>query len=80
MREEPMTNAITPDEEKEIDNWFTYHPPTPEKVEQYNFVRSHSKELARYTLEHVPRSADRTAALRSLRATVMAINLAIACN
>ena len=75
-----MTNPITPDEQAEIDNWFTYHPPTPEKLEQYNFVRSHSKELARYVLAEVPRSADRTAALRSLRGTVMAINLAIACN
>lgn len=75
-----MPRPLTPDDVRDLDNWFTYHPPTPEKLEQYNHVRAVSKELAQYIMENVPRSADATASLRSLRATVMAINLAIACN
>jgi hypothetical protein len=72
--------TLTPSDLKELDNWFTYHPPTPELVEKYNHVRQVSKELAEYIMRNVPQSADATAALRSLRGTVMAINLAIACN
>jgi hypothetical protein len=75
-----MANPITPDEQAELDNWFTYHPATPETLAHYKHVRESSKELAKYILENLPRSADRTAALRSLRRTVMDINLAIACN
>lgn len=73
-------NTLTPGEQAELDNWFTYHPATPEKLEQYNSVRADSKAIASYVLENVPSSADRTAALRSLRGAVMAINLAIACH
>jgi hypothetical protein len=75
-----MGNTLSPAELAELDNWFTYHAATPEKVELYNHVRDESKKLAQYVMEHVARSADRTAALRSLRRTVMDINLAIACN
>lgn len=75
-----MTNPITPDEQAEIDNWFKYHPANDEKLAHYNFIREHSKALAKYALENIPRSADRTAALRSLRRTVMDLNLAIACH
>lgn len=46
----------------------------------YNHVRAESRNLAEFVLRNVKSSADRTAALRSLRNTVMAINLAIACN
>lgn len=73
-------NTLTPTELAELDNWFSYHAGTPELIEKYNHVRESSKALATYIMENVPRSADRTAALRSLRNTTMAINLAIACN
>jgi uncharacterized protein YeaO (DUF488 family) len=75
-----MPNSLTPDERAELDNWFTYHAPTEELVGKYQHVRESSKALATYIMENVPRSADRTAALRSLRMTTMAINLSIACN
>lgn len=73
---EMMTEA----EQLEIDNWFAYHPPSPEKLALYNHVRTESKKLAAYVIDRVPASADRTAVIRSLRNTVMAINLSIACN
>jgi hypothetical protein len=72
-------STVTPDDIRDLDNWFTYHPATPEQLEHYKHVRSVSKDLAQYLLEKLPRSADRTAAIRSLRRTVMDINLAIAC-
>lgn len=67
-------------QQAEIDNWFSYHPPTPDLIAKYNHVREESKKLAQWIYENVPNSADRTAAVRSLRRTVMDINLAIACN
>jgi uncharacterized protein YeaO (DUF488 family) len=71
---------MTEKERAELDNWFAYHAPTPEKVSQYSHIREEAKKLAEYVVEHVPASADRTAALRCLRNTVMSINLAIACS
>lgn len=71
---------MTETEQAELDNWFSYHPPTPAKGAQYAHIREESKKIAEYVMMNVPNSADRTAALRSLRNTVMAINLSIACN
>jgi hypothetical protein len=64
----------------DLDNWFAYHAPDAEKARLYETVRAKAKELAMIVVEQVPESADRTAALRDIRNTVMAINLAIACN
>ena len=72
--------TITPAEQADLDNWFTYHPATPETLAHYKHVREVSKDLAKYILENLSPSADRTAAVRSLRRSVMDINLAIACN
>lgn len=77
---ESNKSAITATEYNDVENWFKYHPGTPELVEKYNHVREVSKQLALWIYENVPNSADRTAAIRSLRRTVMDINLAIACN
>lgn len=65
---------------EDIDNWFTYHAPTPDQIPLYGAIREKARELALLVVDRVPPSADRTAALRSLRETVMAINLAVACN
>ena len=66
--------------QSDIDNWFTYHAPTPVQVIQYGEIRTAAKILAETINRHVPGSADKTAAMRKLRETVMAANLAIACN
>lgn len=71
---------MTPSDKKELDNWFSYHPPTTEKLVAYDKIRNDSRAIAEYVVANVPESADRAAALRSLRNTVMAINLAIACH
>lgn len=63
----------------DIDNWFTYHAPNAVSLVHYNDIRSKAKELAELFDKTVPDCADKTAAIRHLRETVMAMNLAIAC-
>ena len=63
----------------DIDNWFRYHAPRPEQVQTYNDVRNKAKELAEMFNSVVPDCADKTAAMRHLRETVMTMNLSIAC-
>lgn len=63
----------------DLDNWFSYHAPRPEQVETYNTLRAKAKELAELFDSVIPDCADKTAAMRYLRETVMAMNLTIAC-
>lgn len=65
---------------EQIENWFTYHPPTPEQQKAYELLREKGKELAHAinTLV-IPESADKTAAIRKLRECIMTANAAIAC-
>jgi hypothetical protein len=61
-------------------NWFSYHAPKNDQPQRYEAIRSRAHELAVLFLASSQPSADQTAALRKLRETVMAMNLAIACN
>ena len=65
--------------DERIENWFTYHAPTPEQVECYNNLREAAKTFAYAIIANTPPSADQTAALRLLRESVMTANAAIAC-
>jgi hypothetical protein len=67
-------------EQSQINNWFTYHAPTPEQLVAYNDIRQSAKIYAETVNKHVPECADKTAAMRKIRESVMAANLAIACN
>ena len=62
-----------------INNWFMYHAPTPEQLVAYNDIRQAAKIYAETVNKHVPDSADKTAAMRTIRNSVMQANLAIAC-
>jgi len=62
-----------------LDNWFSYHAPTATNLIHYSGIRDGAKEFAKYFDSCVPDCADKTAAMRKLRETVMAMNLAIAC-
>ncbi len=66
--------------QNDIENWFTYHAPKDDQPAKYSRIRSKAKELAEVFLTDLPECADKTAAMRKLRETVMAANLAIACN
>jgi hypothetical protein len=64
----------------DLDNWFTYHAPKGDQQAKYEMLRQKAKELAELAVLCCPDCADRTAAIRKLRETLMALNLAIACN
>lgn len=64
----------------ELDNWYSYHAPSPDAVAVYEQIRAKGKELAELFNEYAPGCADSTDAHRQLRKAVMAMNLAIACN
>lgn len=65
--------------QKELQNWFTHHPPTARQLDYYETIRTVAKGLAEQFNAAIPDCADKTAAMRKLRETVMAMNLAIAC-
>ena len=64
----------------DIENWFTYHPPTGTQPERYEKIRAAAKQLALTIDSCCPESADKTAAMRKLREAVMTANQSIACN
>jgi hypothetical protein len=72
----PDLRSFTQDE---MDNWFSYHAPTPEQIIAYGEIRTAAKIFAETVNRHVPSSADKTAAMREIRGAVMAANLAVAC-
>jgi hypothetical protein len=65
--------------QSDLNNWFSYHAPTPEQLVAYNDIRAAAKIYAETVNKHVPDSADKTAAMRKIRESVMAANLAVAC-
>jgi len=65
--------------QQEIDHWFRYHPPTPEQLVAYNAIRDAAKVYAEVVNQYVPDGADKTAAMRTIRNSVMQANLAVAC-
>lgn len=63
----------------DLENWFTYHPPTGEQTLAYGLIRNAAMTFAETVLAHTPPSADQTAAIRKIREAVMTANAAIAC-
>lgn len=64
----------------DIDNWFTYHPPTDAQKAKYERIRVTARQLAYVLADECPPSADRSAALRLLREAVMTAIASIACD
>lgn len=69
--------AIT---KEQLENWFTYHSPTPEQLPKYQAIREAGLNLATVIVENSPASADQTAAIRKIREACMEANAAIACD
>lgn len=65
--------------EGQLENWFTYHSPTPDRLPKYQAIREAAKQFARVVVENSPASADQTAAVRKIREAAMTANQAIAC-
>lgn len=66
--------------EHDLENWFTYHSPTPAQQSKYLAIKVTAKIFAQIILENTPPSADQTAAIRKIREAVMTANAAIACD
>lgn len=62
---------------EQVDHQFTYHTPSPVAVEAMKDIREKAKELAHLMVAHCPPSADRSAAIRLLRESVMTANASI---
>jgi len=62
-----------------LENWFTYHSPTPEQLPAFQAIRDAGFTLAKVIVENSPSSADQTAAIRKVREAVMTANASIAC-
>jgi hypothetical protein len=66
--------------EKDVQNAFTYHPPTAEQTKTYEEIRFSVLAVALYIRTHCPESRERSLALTKLREAVMWANASIACN
>lgn len=65
-------------DERLINNWFTYHPPTSDQTTIYETLRAHAREFAHIINNLVPDGADKSDAMRKLREVVMTANAAVA--
>jgi hypothetical protein len=65
--------------QEQLDNWFTYHSPSPDQNVSYLAIREAAKNLAQVIVANAPDSADTTAAIRKVREATMTANQAIAC-
>lgn len=64
----------------DIDNIFTYHPPTQDQIDRYEVIRDVAREFAGTIVRNTPASAEQTRAIRKLQEAVMFANAAIAIN
>lgn len=64
---------------RDIETWFTYHPPTAEDQVKYNAINSAAKHLAEVIADCCPMCADAMDAVRKVREARMTANAAIAC-
>lgn len=63
---------------KELENRFTYHPPTGRQPEKYELIRSKAHQIAFDLVDLCPESRERNIALTHLDAVVFYANAAIA--
>ncbi len=64
----------------DLDNLFSYHPPTAKQVESYTKLRDAGRLLAEAILDFAPNTSERDKAIAKVRESVMWANAAIACN
>lgn len=65
---------------QDIENCFTYHPPSGTQQERYVQLRDKGKELALLIEKCCPPSADRSLAFVKVQEAIMWANASIACN
>jgi hypothetical protein len=62
-----------------LENWFTYHAPTPDQLPKFQAIREAGLNLAQTIVDNSPASADQTAAIRLIREACFTANASIAC-
>ena len=62
----------------DIENVFTYHPPTPNQIPKYDEIRKAAKIFAKVIQDQVPEGPDKSVVMRKLREAVMTANAAVA--
>lgn len=62
----------------DLDNIFKYHAPTGDDPAHYEAIRAAGKAFAQAILDHTPRCADQTVAIRKVREAVMVANASVA--
>lgn len=60
----------------DLDNWFTYHPPSETQIQQMKHIRGAARILADVIVQNTPSGPDQSAAIRKLREAVMSANAA----
>lgn len=63
----------------DLDNWFTYHPPLPEQIKQYQELRAVGRHFAILIRGEVPAGPEQDRAIEAIRQAVMWANAGIAC-
>jgi hypothetical protein len=69
---------IHPAQEAELKDWFTYHPPTGDKVGRHEFLRDECHVLARHIKANTQVGREQAVALTKLREVMMWANAAVA--
>ena len=64
--------------ERDIENWFTFHPPTGQQQQKYEAIRAAAKELALTIYHNTPQGEDQNIALMKVREGVLLANQTIA--
>lgn len=63
----------------DLENWFTYHPPTEDLLPRYKAIRDAALEFAKVVHTNAAAGPDKTVAIRCIREAVMWANASIAC-
>ena len=72
----PMSDVMR----RRLDNDFTYHSPTEDQPERYEYIRAQAKKLAHDIIEKTPPSREQSLALTKLEEVVFWANASIARN
>lgn len=70
---------LTQEQSDQINNWFSYHNPTPDQLPKYQRIRESAKAFAAVVISSTPKCADQSAAIRKIREAVWVANASIAC-
>jgi hypothetical protein len=72
--------SINADQERHINNLFTYHAPQVDQIDRYVKIREEFRKLALVVVDLTPQSAQQDTAIALLHLASMSANAAIAVN